>query len=179
VVTARGRRLSWFSHRSHAETSTFVCMRTIAAGLHWTRMTTWPTWWTIGIAVGFGVALGVLGAGLAGGRRAIFGVVAIVAAAAAAVIGVALWGWLEAIGGIVGATLGVLAGGSVVAGAVRRGGTRGGLAFFIALAAIGLAALALVPIVGYVEAIVVPMLALRVRRRAPERYAGLRTLARD
>jgi hypothetical protein len=142
-------------------------------------MTTWPTWWTIGIAVGFGVALGVLGAGLVGGRRVLLGVAAIVAAAAAAAIGVTVWGWWEGIAAIVGALLGVGSAGAVVAGAVRRGGTRGGLAFFVALAAIVLAALALVPVLGYVEAIVVPALAARVRRRSPERYAGLRTLARD
>jgi hypothetical protein len=142
-------------------------------------MTTWPTWWTIGIALGFGVALGVLGAGLAGGRRMFLGIAAVVAAVAAAAIGVTVWGWWEGIAAIVGALLGAVAADTVVGGAVRRGGTRGGLAFFVALAAIVLAALALVPIVGYVEAIVVPALAARVRRRSPERYAGLRTLARD
>ena len=41
-----------------------------------------------------------------------------------------------------------------------------------------LAALALIPAVGYVEGVVVPLLGLRVRRRAAERYAGLRTLAK-
>jgi len=41
------------------------------------------------------------------------------------------------------------------------------------------AALAFVPVVGYVEALAVPALGLRLRRRAPERHAGLRTLAKD
>ena len=44
--------------------------------------------------------------------------------------------------------------------------------------ALVLAALALVPVVGYVEGVVVPLLGLRIRRRAAERYAGLRTLAK-
>ncbi len=51
--------------------------------------------------------------------------------------------------------------------AVRRG------------AAVVLAALALVPAVGFLEALGVPALAARLRRRSPERYEGLRTLARD
>ena len=32
---------------------------------------------------------------------------------------------------------------------------------------------------GYLEAIGLPVLAARLRRRAPERYEGLRTLAKD
>ncbi|MDX6442626.1 MAG: hypothetical protein QOE43_2355, partial [Gaiellaceae bacterium] len=32
---------------------------------------------------------------------------------------------------------------------------------------------------GYLEALALPVLAARLRRRAPERYAGLRTLAKD
>jgi hypothetical protein len=36
-----------------------------------------------------------------------------------------------------------------------------------------------VPVVGYLEAIAVPVLGLRLRRREGKRYAGLRTLARD
>ena len=64
-------------------------------------------------------------------------------------------------------------------GALRRGGTRGGTAVIVAGAAIAAAGLAWVPVVGYLEALALPALAARLRRRAPERYAGLRTLARD
>ena len=46
-------------------------------------------------------------------------------------------------------------------------------------AAVVTAALAWVPVVGYVEALTLPWVAARIRRRAPERYAGLRSLARD
>ena len=67
----------------------------------------------------------------------------------------------------------------IVAGALRRGGTRGGLALIVAVVAAGLAALAFVPLVGYLLAVAVPGLAVRRHRTQPDRYAGLRTLARD
>jgi hypothetical protein len=67
----------------------------------------------------------------------------------------------------------------VVRGALRRGGTTGGTGILVGLAGVGLAALALVPVVGYLEAIGIPAFAARLRRRQPERYAGLRSLARD
>ena len=41
-----------------------------------------------------------------------------------------------------------------------------------------LAALALVPALGYVEGLAVPLLGVRLRQRAAKRYAGLRTLAK-
>jgi hypothetical protein len=66
-----------------------------------------------------------------------------------------------------------------VAGALRRGGTRSGLALIVAAAAVGLAAVAFLPVAGYLEAVALPALALRLRRSQAERYAGLRTLARD
>jgi len=62
---------------------------------------------------------------------------------------------------------------------MSRGGTRVGTGILIGLAGIGIAALALVPFVGYLEAVALPAVAARARRRRPERYAGLRTLARD
>jgi hypothetical protein len=49
----------------------------------------------------------------------------------------------------------------------------------VGLGALGLMALAIIPFVGYVEAVAVPLLAARARGRSPERYAGLRSLARD
>jgi hypothetical protein len=79
----------------------------------------------------------------------------------------------------VGGLIGAAAAAVVVAGALRRGGTRGGLALIVAAVAAGIAVLALVPILGYLEAAVLPALAVRLRRSQPERYAGLRTLARD
>src|SRR5436305_1164344 len=67
----------------------------------------------------------------------------------------------------------------IVSGALRRGGTRGGTALIVAGAALVAAALAWVPALGYLVALSLPVLAARLHRRAPERYAGLRTLARD
>ena len=61
-------------------------------------------------------------------------------------------------------------------GAAARALGVGGLMALVAIAAAGLA---FVPILGYLEVIVMPALAIRVRRQTPERYAGLRTLARD
>jgi hypothetical protein len=77
-----------------------------------------------------------------------------------------------------GGALGMLGAAQVVRGALRRGGTGTGTAALVGITGLVLAALALVPVVGYVEGIVVPLLGLRVRRRAAERYAGLRTLAK-
>lgn len=139
----------------------------------------WGGWWTIGIAVGWGVALGVLFAGVLGARRGSALLNAVLAAAAAVVIGFLVWSWPQAVGGFAGAVAGAFAAQQIVGGALRRGGTRGGTALLVAAAALVVAALALVPIVGYLEAVVLPALALRQRRRAPQRYAGLRTLARD
>jgi hypothetical protein len=92
---------------------------------------------------------------------------------------VLLAGWPEAVGGAVGGFLGGGAAGPVVAGTLRRGGTRGGTAALVTVAALVGAALALIPLVGYLEAVAVPALAARLRRRAGGRYAGLRILARD
>jgi hypothetical protein len=64
-------------------------------------------------------------------------------------------------------------------GALRRGGTRSGTVVLLAGAALVLAGIAFIPVVGYVVAIVLPALALLLRRKRPERYAGLRTLAKD
>jgi hypothetical protein len=132
-------------------------------------------WYTIGILVGAGAALGVLVAGFV--PR--FGVAAAVALAVGAAIGYVLFDWDEAVGGGIGGLLGGLGATPVVAGALRRGGTRGGTAALIAIGAAVVAGLAFVPVVGYLEAAALPLLALRARRREPDRHAGLRTLARD
>jgi asparagine N-glycosylation enzyme membrane subunit Stt3 len=139
----------------------------------------WGHWWTIGIAMGWGVALGVFLTGLVGAGRNRLGIVAIIAAAAGVAIGILIWSWPEAVGGAVGAIAGTIAAAQIVGGALRRGGTRGGTAMLVTIAALALAAIALIPIAGYVEAALLPVIGLRVRRRQPERYAGLRTLARD
>jgi hypothetical protein len=132
-------------------------------------------WYTIGILVGLGTALGV--AGTAALRRPLAGLV--VAAAVAAAIGFAVWHWYQAVGGAAGACAGALGIAPVVAGALRRGGTRLGTALLLGAVALVGAALAFVPVLGYLEAVAVPALGARLRGRTPDRHAGLRSLARD
>ena len=136
-------------------------------------------WYTIGLFAGLGAAVGVLLAGSLASIR--FGLEASVVLGAA--IGAALGGLIsgvpEAVGGGVGGALGALGAVQIARGALRRGGTPGGTAVLVGGGALVLAALALVPLVGYVEAVVMPGLAARLRRRSPETYAGLRSLARD
>ena len=132
-------------------------------------------WYTVGIVAGLGVACGVLAAALL--PRIV--VAALAAAIAGVVVGLFVFGWPEAVGGAVGGLLGGAGSVPVVAGALRRGGTRGGTAVLVGAAALVAAGLAFVPALGYVETVILPALAVRLRRREPERYAGLRTLARD
>src|SRR6266540_1740332 len=109
-------------------------------------------WYRIGLSLGLGVGLGALLAAVVAPRRA--GVTVGLGAAAiagGAGAGYAIGGWHEAL----------------------AGGLGGGLGALI------LAALALVPAVGYLEAVTLPALAARARGRRVERVAGLRSLARD
>ncbi len=138
------------------------------------------SWYWIGVCVGLGAAGGVLVAGFA--ARAIV-VSAAVGAAIGLGLGFAIDSWQPGgvgdwIGGIVGGLLGALGAAVIVRGALRRGGTAGGTAALVAGAALVVAGLAFVPVLGYLEALALPALAGRLRRRSPERYAGLRTLAK-
>jgi hypothetical protein len=136
-------------------------------------------WYWIGVCTGLGVAVGVLAAGVVGATRSLL-VGALVAAAGVGVaIGFAIGGTGDAIGGGAGGVLGAVGAAQIVAGTLRRGGERIGVGVFALIGAIALAALAWAPAVGFLEAAVVPALAGRLRRRAPERFAGLRSLARD
>jgi uncharacterized transporter YbjL len=132
-------------------------------------------WYTIGILVGVGAALGLAATGAL--RRVL--VAFVLSAAIAVAVGLVFAQWDEAAGGAIGALCGSLGSSPLVAGALRRGGTRGGTALILALAALVGAGLAFVPVVGYVEALAVPVLGARLRRRSPDKHAGLRTLARD
>jgi hypothetical protein len=137
------------------------------------------SWYWIGVCAGLGVSVGVLLAGLFAGTRIALTAALVLAAGAGVAIGYALGQWDEAIGGAVGGMLGAVGAAQLVMGTLRRGGARFGTAIFIGLAALVLAALAWIPIVGYLEAALVPAFAARLRGRAPERYAGLRSLAGD
>jgi hypothetical protein len=139
-----------------------------------------PTWYTAGVFAGFGVGLGVLLAGVLAATRG--GVLSafVLGVAGGALIGAVPYGWEEAVAAGFGGGVGALGATQIVQGSLRGGGTRTGTALLVGAAALGLAALALVPILGYVEAVVVPALAGRLRQRAGgRRYAGLRILARD
>jgi len=132
-------------------------------------------WYSIGILVGLGASIGLASSGVL--RRVLPALV--VAVAISVGIGFAFGQWDEAVGGLVGAACGSLGSAPLVAGALRRGGTRGGTAALLALVSLIGAALAFVPVVGYLEALAVPLLGARLRRRSPDRHAGLRSLARD
>jgi hypothetical protein len=137
-------------------------------------------WYWIGVAVGLGSAAGVLLSGLV--RMPAATIVLAAAVGGGAGIAIDAWqpgGWVDVVGGILGGAVGALGALQVVRGALRRGGTRGGTAVLVAGAAVAAAALAWAPAVGYLEALALPAIAARLRRRRPERYAGLRTLARD
>ena len=136
-------------------------------------------WYTIGLAVGIGTAFGALFAGLLSstplGRMAAI----VLAGAAGATVGYLIDDWTELLAGGIGGVLGAAASVVIVSGALRRGGTRTGLALIVAALAAGLAGLALIPGAGYLEAVALPLLAVRLRRTQADRYAGLRSLARD
>jgi hypothetical protein len=134
----------------------------------------------IGVFLGLGLGIGVILAGFLAGSRA----GAVIAIALAAAVGFALGLFLgddeteavaAALGGIVGAASAV----ELVRGALRRGGPRLATALLVAGGGFALIAFALIPVVGYLELVALPLLAIRMRRQQPERYAGLRTLARD
>jgi hypothetical protein len=135
-------------------------------------------WYSIGVFAGLGVALGIAAAGAFGGRR--YALVApFLAAAVGVALGIVFADAEEAAAAGVGGVLGAAGALQLVRGALGRGGTRSGTALLVLLAAVVAAALAFVPLLGYVEAVAVPALGVRLRKRAGERYAGLRTLARD
>jgi hypothetical protein len=105
-------------------------------------------WYTIGLALGIGAALGVLFAGLLSstplGRIAAI----VLAGLAGALAGFLIEDWSEVVAGAVGGVLGAASAVVIVSGAFRRGGTRGGLALIVAAVAAGLAGLAFVPGAG-------------------------------
>jgi hypothetical protein len=136
-------------------------------------------WYWIGLCAGLGVSAGMLAAALLGAARAALLAAAALGAAAGVAIGFGLENWDEALGGGLAGLAGGFGAASIVRGALRRGGTRGGTATLVGGAALVVAAIALVPALGYLEALAAPILALRLRGRGGGRYAGLRILARD
>jgi hypothetical protein len=135
-------------------------------------------WYDIGVTVGIGVAAGVAFAGVLAGLRFGFAATLLGAVIVGVVAGLLVNGWTGAIGGIVGGIVGSVSAATVVRGAGRRGATVGGTALLLVGAAVVIGLLALIPVVGYVEAVVLPGLAARRARRTPDKYEGLRSLAK-
>ena len=100
------------------------------------------------------------------------------ALAVGALAGLLVKGWIGLPGALVGGLIGAVSASLVARGALRRGATPGGTAFLVGSASIVVGLLALIPVVGYVLAVVVPATAARRVRQEPDRHAGLRTLAK-
>ena len=142
------------------------------------------SWYWIGVSAGLGAAIGVLLAGVVGAMRAALVATAFAALAAGAGLGYGIddWlggGWPDIVAGAAGGLLASVGAVQVVVGALRRGGTIGGTATLVAGVALLAVGAAWIPGLGYVLGVAVAALAVRLRRTRPERYAGLRTLARD
>lgn len=135
-------------------------------------------WYTIGLCLGIGLGIAVVLVGILGSNLLGVGVGAIVGAAIGAAVGLGVGGAAETIAGGVGGFLGALSAAAVVHGALRRGGTRIGIAAYVGVLGLLICVLALIPVVGYVEAVTIPLVAARMRGRQAARFAGLRTLAK-
>lgn len=135
-------------------------------------------WYTIGVTLGLGLGLGVILTGILGSNVLGAGAAAIAGAVIGAGIGLAIGDAAEVIAGGIGGFLGALSAAAVVHGALRRGGTRLGVAAFLGVIGALICLAALIPVAGYVEAVTIPVLAARMRGRQAARFAGLRTLAK-
>ena len=135
-------------------------------------------WYTIGLCLGLGLGIGVILSGILGVNGVGVGVAAILGVVAGAAVGVVVGDLAETIAGGIAGAVGALSAASVVHGAMRRGATRIGIAAFLGMGGILTGLLALVPIVGYLEVVALPVLAARMRGRQAVRFAGLRTLAK-
>jgi hypothetical protein len=134
--------------------------------------------WIIGISAGTGAAIGIALAGLLARSARAPVAAAVLALAVSGVLAWVVFDWKAGLAGAAGGLLGGFGAGVFVRGAVRRGGTAAGTAVLLIAAAAVVLALALIPIVGFLEAVAIPAFALRARQRAGEKYAGLRTLAK-
>lgn len=136
------------------------------------------SWYTIGLCLGLGLGMSVILSGLLGSTTLGASAATLIGTAAGAVSGVLIGDTLETIVGGVAGFVGAVSAVTVAYGALRRGATRIGIAAYLGMAGVVLCLLALIPIVGYVEAVGAPLLAARMRGRQAARFAGLRTLAK-
>lgn len=135
-------------------------------------------WYTLGLSLGLGVALGVVVSGILGANVVGVSAGAIIGAALGVGIGLLVGESEEAVACALGVVVGSLSAAVAVRGALRRGATRFGTGAYLSAVGIVLALLALVPILGYLLAVAVPVAAVRMRGRQAARFAGLRTLAK-
>ncbi len=135
-------------------------------------------WYTVGLCLGLGLGLSVAITGFLGTNVLGIGAAAVVGACLGGAIGLAIGETPETIAGAVGGLLGALSAAAVVVGALLRGATRFGVGAYVGALGIVICLLALVPFVGYVLAVALPILAARMRGRQAARFAGLRTLAK-
>jgi hypothetical protein len=127
--------------------------------------------------LGIGIAIGML-AGTAGTHGSARGRMTILAAVIGLIAGFLIAGAVGALAAAVGAVLGCIVLSDLVYGASRREGSGGGaLAFFVALAAVIVIAVALFvePVVVLV-ALALIWLGVSRHRRAQRKHAGLRVL---
>jgi hypothetical protein len=136
------------------------------------------SWYTVGLCLGLGLGLSVAITGVLGTNVLGIGAAAIVGAVLGGAIGLVIGETPDTIAGALGGVLGALSAAAVVVGALRRGATRFGVGAYVGALGILVCLLALVPLVGYVLAVVLPFLAARMRGRQAARFAGLRTLAK-
>jgi len=121
-------------------------------------------WYWLGVSVGLGVAAGIPGLPRGEGQQFAVALVSFVAVAAGVIAALAtIWGIFGTLAGL---AVGVFSFRHLARAAIPAAG-------------LAVAALAFVPALGYVEALLAPRLGERLRRRASGRYAGLRILARD
>jgi hypothetical protein len=121
-------------------------------------------WYLLGLALGLGIAAGIPGLPREEGRGFAVAMVTFVAVAVGVIA--ALWVVWAVFATLVGVAIGVFSFRRLARAAVPA-------------AALAVAGLAFVPVLGYVEAALAPVLGDRLRRRASGRYAGLRVLAKD
>jgi hypothetical protein len=136
------------------------------------------SWYTIGLCLGLGLGLSVAITGILGSNLLGIGAAAVVGAVLGGAIGLLIGDTAEIVAGAVGGVLGAVSAAVVVVGALRRGATRFGVGAYVGSLGALVCLFALIPIVGYILAVALPVLAVRRRGRQAARFAGLRTLAK-
>ena len=136
------------------------------------------SWYTIGLCLGLGLGLSVAITGILGTNLLGIGAAAIVGAVLGGAIGLYIGDTAETVAGAIGGVVGALSAAAVVVGALRRGATRFGVGAYVGALGAVICLCVLIPIVGYVLVVLLPVLAARMRGRQAARFAGLRTLAK-